>query len=156
RAVRGGRRLDEQGDGQRGAAAAAVRPVAVRDAAPVRDGGGEHDLAVRAGAGARAGALRRGCPGTGAARGRRGREGSGRGTPPRALRGCGARDPTAPGREALSRRPAAAVDRDHRELTAPAGGDLFPMQLMFVYFIAEDAGSAQDIHHYTRAAEELG
>src|SRR5262249_56412036 len=31
-----------------------------------------------------------------------------------------------------------------------------PMRLMFVYFIAEDAGSAQDIHHYTRAAQELG
>jgi hypothetical protein len=30
------------------------------------------------------------------------------------------------------------------------------MRLMFVYFIAEDAGSAQDIHHYTRAAQELG
>ena len=30
------------------------------------------------------------------------------------------------------------------------------MRIMFVYFIAEDAGSAQDVHHYTRAAEELG
>jgi hypothetical protein len=30
------------------------------------------------------------------------------------------------------------------------------MQIMFVYFIAEDAGSAQDVHHYRRAAEELG
>jgi hypothetical protein len=30
------------------------------------------------------------------------------------------------------------------------------MQIMFVYFIAEDAGSAQDVHHYMRAAEELG
>jgi hypothetical protein len=30
------------------------------------------------------------------------------------------------------------------------------MRVMFVYFIAEDAGSAQDIHHYIRAAEELG
>jgi len=27
---------------------------------------------------------------------------------------------------------------------------------MFVYFIAEDAGSAQDMHNYIRAAEELG
>jgi hypothetical protein len=30
------------------------------------------------------------------------------------------------------------------------------MRIMFVYFIAEDAGSAQDVHHYIRAAEELG
>lgn len=30
------------------------------------------------------------------------------------------------------------------------------MKLMFAYFIAEDAGSAQDIHHYARAAKELG
>ena len=30
------------------------------------------------------------------------------------------------------------------------------MRLMFVYFIAEDAGSAQDVHNYIRAAEELG
>jgi glycosyltransferase involved in cell wall biosynthesis len=30
------------------------------------------------------------------------------------------------------------------------------MRLMFVYFIAEDAGSAQDVHHYIRAADELG
>jgi hypothetical protein len=27
---------------------------------------------------------------------------------------------------------------------------------MFVYFISEDAGSAQDVHNYIRAAEELG
>jgi hypothetical protein len=27
---------------------------------------------------------------------------------------------------------------------------------MFVYFIAEDAGSAQDVHNYTRVAQELG
>ena len=30
------------------------------------------------------------------------------------------------------------------------------MRIMFVYFIAEDAGSAQDVHNYIRAAEELG
>ncbi len=30
------------------------------------------------------------------------------------------------------------------------------MRIMFVYFIAEDAGSAQDVHNYMRAAEELG
>jgi glycosyltransferase involved in cell wall biosynthesis len=30
------------------------------------------------------------------------------------------------------------------------------MQIMFVYFVAEDAGSAQDVHHYMRAAAELG
>ncbi|MBO0858351.1 MAG: glycosyltransferase family 1 protein [Chloracidobacterium sp.] len=30
------------------------------------------------------------------------------------------------------------------------------MRLMFVYFIAEDAGSAQDVHNYIRAAEALG
>ena len=30
------------------------------------------------------------------------------------------------------------------------------MHIMFVYFIAEDAGSAQDVHNYIRAAEELG
>src|SRR5262249_14004153 len=30
------------------------------------------------------------------------------------------------------------------------------MRLMLVYYIAEDAGSAQDIHHYARAARELG
>jgi hypothetical protein len=30
------------------------------------------------------------------------------------------------------------------------------MRIMFVYFIAEDAGSAQDVHNYIRAAEQLG
>jgi hypothetical protein len=30
------------------------------------------------------------------------------------------------------------------------------MRIMFVYFIAEDAGSAQDVHNYIRTAEELG
>lgn len=30
------------------------------------------------------------------------------------------------------------------------------MRIMFVYFIYEDAGSAQDVHNYIRAAEELG
>jgi hypothetical protein len=30
------------------------------------------------------------------------------------------------------------------------------MRLLFAYFIAEDAGSAQDIHRYTRVARELG
>jgi hypothetical protein len=30
------------------------------------------------------------------------------------------------------------------------------MRIMFVYFIATDAGSAQDMHNYIRAAEELG
>jgi hypothetical protein len=30
------------------------------------------------------------------------------------------------------------------------------MRIMFVYFIAEDAGSAQDVHNYRRAAAELG
>jgi hypothetical protein len=30
------------------------------------------------------------------------------------------------------------------------------MRLMFAYFIAEDAGSAQDIHRYTRIAREMG
>src|SRR5438105_1541463 len=30
------------------------------------------------------------------------------------------------------------------------------MRLMFVYYIAEDAGSAQDIHNYQRVAQELG
>jgi Glycosyl transferases group 1 len=30
------------------------------------------------------------------------------------------------------------------------------MRLMLVYHIAEDSGSAQDIHHYTRAAKALG
>ena len=30
------------------------------------------------------------------------------------------------------------------------------MRIMFVYFIAEDAGSAQDVHNYIRAGEELG
>jgi hypothetical protein len=30
------------------------------------------------------------------------------------------------------------------------------MRIMFVYFIAEDAGSAQDVHNYIRAAEEQG
>ena len=30
------------------------------------------------------------------------------------------------------------------------------MRIMFVYFIAEDAGSAQDVHNYIRAAEALG
>src|SRR5215813_12677674 len=30
------------------------------------------------------------------------------------------------------------------------------MRFMFVYFIAEDAGSAQDVHNYIRAAEALG
>src|SRR5215218_4447359 len=30
------------------------------------------------------------------------------------------------------------------------------MRIMFVYFIAEDAGSAQDVHNYMRAAEEQG
>jgi glycosyltransferase involved in cell wall biosynthesis len=30
------------------------------------------------------------------------------------------------------------------------------MRIMFVYFIAENAGSAQDVHNYIRAAEELG
>jgi hypothetical protein len=30
------------------------------------------------------------------------------------------------------------------------------MRIMFVYFIAEDAGSAQDVHNYCRAARELG
>src|SRR5215218_2982654 len=30
------------------------------------------------------------------------------------------------------------------------------MRIMFVYFIAEDAGSAQDVHNYMRAGEELG
>src|SRR4051812_17383983 len=30
------------------------------------------------------------------------------------------------------------------------------MRILLVYFIAEDAGSAQDIHHYIHAAEELG
>jgi hypothetical protein len=30
------------------------------------------------------------------------------------------------------------------------------MRIMFAYFIAEDAGSAQDVHHYIRVAEELG
>jgi len=30
------------------------------------------------------------------------------------------------------------------------------MRIMFVYFIHEDAGSAQDVHNYIRAAEELG
>src|SRR5438067_10348035 len=30
------------------------------------------------------------------------------------------------------------------------------MRIMFVYFVAEDAGSAQDIHNYIRAADELG
>lgn len=30
------------------------------------------------------------------------------------------------------------------------------MRIMFVYFIAEDAGSAQDVHNYIRAADQLG
>jgi Glycosyl transferases group 1 len=30
------------------------------------------------------------------------------------------------------------------------------MRIMFVYFIAADAGSAQDVHNYMRAGEELG
>jgi hypothetical protein len=30
------------------------------------------------------------------------------------------------------------------------------MRIMFVYYIHEDKGSAQDVHSYTRAAEELG
>jgi hypothetical protein len=30
------------------------------------------------------------------------------------------------------------------------------MRIMFVYFIAEDVGSAQDVYNYMRAAEELG
>ena len=30
------------------------------------------------------------------------------------------------------------------------------MRLMFVYFIAEDAGSAQDVHNYFRVAQESG
>lgn len=30
------------------------------------------------------------------------------------------------------------------------------MRIMLVYFIAADAGSAQDVHHYMRAARELG
>ncbi len=30
------------------------------------------------------------------------------------------------------------------------------MRIMFVYFIAEDAGSAQDVHNYIRSAKELG
>lgn len=30
------------------------------------------------------------------------------------------------------------------------------MRLMFVYYIMQDAGSAQDIHHYSDAAQELG
>ena len=30
------------------------------------------------------------------------------------------------------------------------------MRLLFAYFIAEDAGSAQDIHRYTRVAKEFG
>jgi hypothetical protein len=30
------------------------------------------------------------------------------------------------------------------------------MRIMFVYFIAEDAGSAQDVHNYIAAARELG
>jgi len=30
------------------------------------------------------------------------------------------------------------------------------MRLMLAYFIAEDAGSAQDVHRYTRVAEEMG
>ena len=33
---------------------------------------------------------------------------------------------------------------------------LWLMRIMFVYFIAEDAGSAQDVHNYIRAGEELG
>jgi hypothetical protein len=30
------------------------------------------------------------------------------------------------------------------------------MRIIFVYFIAQDAGSAQDVHNYMRAAEKLG
>jgi Glycosyl transferases group 1 len=30
------------------------------------------------------------------------------------------------------------------------------MRLMFVYYLFDDAGSAQDVHHYVRAARELG
>jgi hypothetical protein len=30
------------------------------------------------------------------------------------------------------------------------------MRIMFVYFIAQEAGSAQDVHNYMRAAEKLG
>src|SRR5260370_9799294 len=79
------------------------------------------------------------------------REDRGHFRPTRALRRRCNRDSKTLGTASFSKNAFTRADRDHRELTESRS-----MRLMFVHWLYEDRGSAQDVHNYAVAARALG